>query len=241
MEKQKLLIADGNEEFCAALESALREEFCIQAAFSGDEAAKLLDRFKPDVLVLDVSLSGLDGIGVLEYAAERGHKIKTLVTMSFRSDYIFAKLSQLEVSYVLLKPCDLNILAERIREIAAQITPVVTRDDTKKLTQILLQLGLNPKHIGYHYLCAAVKLYSEDTTQSLTKELYVAVGEVYGSGWQQVERSVRAAIEAAWKRRDDRFWRQWFPGVSALKRPTNGEVICGLAEQLLLEKTRKYG
>ena len=241
MEILKLLIADGNEEFCAALESALREEFSIQMALDGNEAVTLLDRFQPDVMVLDLSLSGLDGIRVLEYAAERGHKIKVLATMLFRSDYIFAKLSQLKVNYVLLKPCNLQITAERVRDIAVQTAPVITQDDGKKLGQILLQLGVNPKHNGYHYLCTAVRIYAQDTTQALTKELYVAVGEVYGASWQQVERSIRAAVESAWNRRDDRLWQRWFPGVSALKRPTNGEVICGLAEQMLLEKVRRFG
>ena len=102
------LIADGNEEFCAALSGLLHDAFCIQIAPDGNEAVALLDRFQPDVLAVDLSLSGLDGIRVLEYAAEHGHKLKTLVTMSYRSDYIFAKLTQLEVSYVLLKPCNLH-------------------------------------------------------------------------------------------------------------------------------------
>lgn len=241
MEKQKLLIADGNEDFSATLSSVLRDEFCIQIAPDGNEAVALLDRFKPDVLAVDLSLSGVDGIRVLEYAAEHGHKLKTLVTMSYRSDYIFAKLTKLEVSYVLLKPCNLQIAAERVREIAAEVVPVAPQNDEQRLAEILLQLDIKPKHNGYHYLCTAVKIFATDSSQSLTKELYVAVGAVYGVNWQQVERSIRAAIESAWKRRDEKIWRQWFPAGIALKRPTNGEVICLLSEYLLLEKTRKFG
>lgn len=241
MEKKKLLIADSNEELCAALSAALQDEFCVRIALSGKEALALLDRFNPEVLVLDVMLAGLDGIRVLEYAADHGHKLKTLVTTPVRSEYVFTKLMQLNVSYILLKPCDLEVTAERVREIAGQCDAPEAQSNEQKLAAILLELGWNPKHNGYHYLCTAVKIYAGNNTQSLTKELYVAVGAVYGVGWQQVERSIRAAAESAWKHRDEKLWRQYFPAASALRRPTNGEVICHLAEHLLLEKTRKIG
>ncbi len=241
MEKRKLLIADSNEEFCETLESVLKDEFTIRIVHSGNAAVALLDSFRPDVLVTDVMLAGLDGIRVLEYAAEHGHKLKTLVTMSYRSDYVFDQLAQLDVSYVLLKPCELQVVAERIRDVATQCTQIQPQNDSQKLATILLQLGLNPKHNGYHYLCTAIEIYAQDHSQSLTKELYVAVGAIYGVRWQQVERSIRTAVEFAFNRRDEQVWRQWFPVGSCLKKPTNGEVICGLAEHLLLEKTRKLG
>lgn len=241
MEKKKLLIADSNEELCAALKMALQDEFCIRIALSGREALELLDCFNPEVLVLDVMLAGLDGIRVLEFAADHGHKVKTLVTTPVRSEYVFTKLMQLNVSYILLKPCDLEITAERVREIAGQCSTPAVQSNEQKLTAILLELGCNPKHNGYHYLCTAVQIYAGNSTQSLTKELYVAVSAAYGVGWQQVERSIRAAVESAWKHRDEKLWRQYFPAAGTLKRPTNGEVICHLAERLLLEKTRKIG
>lgn len=241
MEKRKLLIADGNEELREALEAALQDEFCIRIANNGPEAMQLLDSFAPEVLVLDVVLSGVDGLRVLEYAAERGHKMKTLVATAACTEYVLGKLTQLAVGYVLKKPCQLKIAVERVREIAAEVVPVAALDEEQKLAQILLQLGINPKHNGYHYLCTAVKNCAQDSAQSLTKELYVTVGAVYGVSAQQVERSIRVAVEAAWKRRDARVWQQWFPGASAMKRPTNGEVICRLAEYLLLEKARKIG
>ena len=241
MEKMKLLIADGNEEFCKALESALQDEFCILIASDGNAAVTLLDSFRPEVLVLDVMLSGLDGIRVLEYAAQRGHKLKTLVTVSWRSDYIFTRLTRLGVSYVLLKPCALTVTAERVREIAADAMPIAPQSGEQILANALLDLNISPRHNGCRYLHTAVELYAGDDTQSLTKELYVAVGAVYGVSAQQVERSIRAALEAAWKCRDEKLWRQWISGIGALKRPTNGQVISSLAQHLQLEKRRKIG
>ncbi len=243
MDKMKLLIADSTQEFCIALESVLQDTFHIKIAHSATEAMALLDSFAPQVLVLDVTLAGQDGIAVLEYAAQHGHKPKTLATTLFRSDYIFAKLTELGVSYVLMKPCDLKIAAERVREIAQDWSILPARNDAQRLSEILLALGLMPKHNGYHYLTTAVAIYTADRTQSLTKELYAAVGAVYGVGWQQVERSIRTALEAAWERRDEGIWCRWFPAgaIRMGKRPTNGQVICCLAECLQMECARKSG
>ena len=241
MEKKKLLIADGTETFCTALASVLDEEFYIRIADNGEKALEIMDSFAPDVVVLDVMLPGLDGIAVLEQAAQRGCRSKVLVTTLVRSEYVFAKLAQLEVSYVLMKPCNLAITAERVREIADAYCeiPVSQCSEEEKLAESLLELGVNPKHNGYHYLCDCVKGYAEDNTQSLTKELYVAVGASFGVSWQQVERSIRSTLEAAWQRRDERIWRSWFPAGAG--KPSNGEVICRLAEHLRLNLGRKIG
>lgn len=238
MERRKLLIADGNEAFCATLMAALQDEFSIRIAFSGKEAMALLDSFRPEVLVTDVMLPEVDGIRLLEYAAKQGHKLKTLVTMLCRSEYIFEKLSRLQVSYVMLKPCNMKIAAQRVREIAAELAPVKPRNPEELLPETLRCLGFNPKHNGYHYLATAVKLYWEDPDQTLTKELYKAVGAIHGADDKSVERCIRTAVESAWNRRNELVWRQYFTGT---KRPTNGEMISGLAERLPLEKIQKFG
>lgn len=241
MDRKKLLIADSNEAFCEALESALRDDFDIRIAGGGNKALELLDHFRPEMLVVDVTLAELDGIHLLEHAAQHGYKLKTLVTVGVCSDYLAARLTGLDISYVMRKPCNIPITAERVREIAADTVPIAVKSVEERLAEILLQLNTNPKHNGYHYLSTAVKTFLKDNTQALTKELYVAVGAVYGVSWQQVERSIRAALESAWKRRDEQIWRHWFPGISTLKKPTNGEVICRLAEILQLQQTRKIG
>lgn len=243
MEKRKLLIADSNPEFISALKSVLSDTFSICDTTNGHQALELLDSFAPDVMVLDVVLAGLDGIRVLEQA--RGHKMKVLVTTLVCTDYILSRLAQLDISYLLLKPCDLEMAAERVREIAGEcdVLTAAEPDEGQKLTAVLMELGLNPKHNGYRYLCEAIAQYRKNSNQLLTKELYTAVGRKFGVSAQQVERSIRTAIEWAWLRRDERIWHRWFPAgmLSATKHPTNGELICALSQLLQLEQTRKIG
>lgn len=245
MSKWNLLIADGNLEFSDALHSLLQDAFCIRITDDGRKALELMAQQVPDVLVIDVALLRLDGIRVLEEAAQRGYKMKVLVTTLVCTDHILNKLSKLDISYLLMKPCDLENAVQRVLEIADECTPLPedAMDHPHRLAAILLELGLKPKHNGYHYLCEAVQVYGKDPKQSLTKEVYTAVATKFGVSWSQVERSIRAAIEAAWKCADETIWRKWFPSgmLSSTKRPANGEVICRLSELLTLEQVRKIG
>ena len=65
----KILIADGNEEFCAHVKRRLEQVSgyeIVGTAADGQRAVELMRAAKPDVLVLDLMLSKLDGITVLK-------------------------------------------------------------------------------------------------------------------------------------------------------------------------------
>ncbi len=63
-----VLIADGAEEFCSSLTAALQRAGGFQivgTATDGEQAIRSVQQLKPDILVLDLMLSKLDGIPVL--------------------------------------------------------------------------------------------------------------------------------------------------------------------------------
>ena len=68
----------------------------------------------------------------------------------------------------------------------------------------LLDIGI-PDHLkGHRYLCAAIAMAVEDpsTLEAMVKGLYPAVAQQYDTRWENVERSMRHAIELAWERGD---------------------------------------
>ena len=70
--KIRILIADGNEEFCEHLKRVLDQSARLEVvgiANDGARAAELLGAKQPDLLVLDLMLAKLDGISVLKKAA----------------------------------------------------------------------------------------------------------------------------------------------------------------------------
>ena len=97
----------------------------------------------------------------------------------------------------------------------------------------LLELGLEPKFDGYHYLIRLIVLYLEAPTQVPIKNLYIAMSALYGGivDAEQIEQSVRNAIRNAWKNRDIKIWSNYFRQNSSgeVDRPSNAEFISKIA------------
>ena len=121
----KVLIADGSEAFCGHLKNELQQldgYDLVGTAADGEEAVRLLEATKPDILVLDLMLAKRDGISVLRYANAMDKPPVGLVTSGFITDYVAMTVSNLGVQYLMMKPCDMAALVERLEEIRASQT-----------------------------------------------------------------------------------------------------------------------
>lgn len=106
--------------------------------------------------------------------------------------------------------------------------------DPKEITKmILLELNVSVYCNGWSYLIDAIIQFRKDAKQNITKELYPSVAARFDRGVtkDQVERSIRAAINKAWRERDDTIWRRYFSvsNGGTIKRPTNAEFISRIA------------
>lgn len=245
MEKLKLLIADGSAAFRIDLSQALRDTYHIRVAQEGHEALALLQSFAPDILVLDMMLPGLDGISLLQKAAELEIRPVVLATTRLLSDYMTQTLERLCVGYVMVKPCDACAVAARIADLAQnQKTPLFANPDPHTLiSNILLNLGIPTKLKGYGYLREAIEIFAQNPEQTITKELYSEVGNRCHATITQVERSIRTAIETAWEHQNSQAWWRYFPAgeMETAGRPTNGEFVSRLADHLTLELRGQAG
>lgn len=247
MDIRRILIADGSEDFRLALAEALEETFYVRCCKDGQEALSLLKSYSPDILVLDLFLPGMDGISLLHAATEAGICPAVLVTGKFFSDYMMDSLVKLGVEYVLTKPCDLRSTIARIHDLTQHIRqPLLTCPDPRNhISTLLITLGIPVNYHGYGYLREAILLMARQRDQGITKELYPAIAKMFGNGltYKNVERSIRNAIEQAWKERDPNIWQQYFPLISngQIKKPTNGQFIHALADSLQLHRSSKTG
>lgn len=97
--------------------------------------------------------------------------------------------------------------------------------------QMLQELGIPANRIGYRFLCAAIPCYAQDSNQSVTKELYPAIGKAFGySNGCAVERAIRGVILDATEHNETDVWKQYFPRCR--KAPSNSLFIATLAECL---------
>lgn len=116
----KILIADGNEEFCEHLSRTLKERSVFDVtgvAHDGETAVQLLERERPDVLVLDLMLARLDGLSVLRRAQELEKPPLALVLSGYMTEYVSVRAAELGVQYFMAKPCDFEAVANHLTEI----------------------------------------------------------------------------------------------------------------------------
>lgn len=238
MEKTKILIADASEDFCRTLTQTLGNTYRVRSCKDGNAALQLLQTFRPDVCVLDLMISGLDGITLLQKVAQKGVRPVVLATTRYISEYILNAAERLNIGYLMVKPCDVAAISARVADMTQRIRlPVFAYPEPRtQVSNMLLSLGVPTKLRGYGYLREAVLLMIERPTQSITKELYPAVAADCGATAAQVERSIRSAVKNSWKKQDDTTWQMYFPTGDAGNRrsPTNSEMITCLADRLRL-------
>ena len=236
MEKLKLLISDGNREFSDALVRHLQGAYQVRTAFEGRQTLETILSYQPDLLILDLMLPGMDGVSILQTAAEAGAQPMVLATTCYVNDYVLDALTRLNVGYLMKKPCDVRATVRRLGDLSQRLhAPVFTGPDPRTAaSNLVLTLGVRTKLDGYTYLLDAIPMALRDPGISLTKELYPEVGKLHRASGVQVERAIRGAVQSAWERRDEHVWRMYFqPGPDGrVTRPTNGGFITRLAECL---------
>lgn len=253
MKNIRVLVADDSLEFVDALidffDDAEDIELCGRTT-DGKEALAMCKRLNPDVVVVNLVLPSLDGLGVLKALNGPECKGKPAVIMvsSFGSDYLVGEAIRNGASYYMLKPLDGEVLMDRIREFSyknATITPYMKNSEKDKqdvesmVTQKIHEMGI-PAHIkGYQYLREAIMMAVDDmeAINAVTKLLYPTVAKRYKTTSSRVERAIRHAIETAWMRGDIEVLNGLFGyTISSSKgKPTNSEFIALIADKLRLE------
>ena len=244
-----VMIADNTEEFCSSLVTTLQrsEGFrVVGIANDGEQAVNMIKEKQPQILVLDLMLAKRDGLSVLKTISTMEPRPAVLATSGFITDYVASAAANLGVQYLMLKPCDMTALAERLEELRGgqTITAAQPRTGGKPnieamVTSIIHEIGV-PAHIkGYQYLREAIiiAVNDMDVINAITKVLYPQVAKAFQTTPSRVERAIRHAIEVAWDRGDlDTLQRFFGYTVSNTKgKPTNSEFIALIADKLQLQ------
>jgi two-component system response regulator (stage 0 sporulation protein A) len=267
-DKITVLIADDNSEFANNLAGYVEQEDDMEVigmARDGNEAFDMLCNIQPDIVLLDVIMPHLDGIGVLEKIAMTNlKKVPVCIMLSaVGQDKITQRALDLGAEYYIVKPFDIQLLLKRIKELKSyrpsqfKNVTMMTREikapyidipqENKKneenlealVTNIIHEVGV-PAHIkGYQYLREAIMLVVNDidVINQITKQLYPEIAEKFHTTPSRVERAIRHAIEVAWGRgQQDAVESIFGYTVSAAKgKPTNSEFIAMIADKLRLE------
>lgn len=253
--KIRLLVCDDNLEFCELLQEYFATQPDIEVvgvAHNGLGVLDAVEELSPDVLILDIIMPYLDGIGVLERLnqADLPKRPKILMLSAFGQEAITRKVIEMGADYYILKPFDLDALSTRVRQLAtgrplpvqqathARSQPAVawrTRS-VDEVYHLIRELGVPPHVKGYRYLGDAILMVLQEAELlgSITKGLYPAVARSQNTTPSRVERAIRHAIELAWNRGDpERIQRLFGHTIDREKgKPTNSEFIAMVADRL---------
>ena len=244
-----VMIADNAEEFCTGLTAQLQRASgfrVVGTANDGEQAVRMIGEKQPQILVLDMMLAKRDGISVLKAISAMERRPTVLATSGFITEYVAQAAANLGVQYLMLKPCDMTALTERLEEMRGgqdkkqpQNRPNGKQSIEAMVTSIIHEIGV-PAHIkGYQYLREAIiiAVNDMDVINAITKVLYPQVAKAFQTTPSRVERAIRHAIEVAWDRGDlDTLQRFFGYTVSNTKgKPTNSEFIALIADKLQLQ------
>lgn len=258
-----VLIADDSQKLCAMMSDYFdtQEDInIVDVVNNGEDAIEQIINKKPDIVLLDVVMPLVDGLGVLERINEEDLEKKPIFIMlsAVGHEKITKNALSLGAEYYMMKPFSYDSLSKRIRQLKGRIGFVRKEKGTNlikeasntkygypsrilesEVTNIIHEIGV-PAHIkGYQYLRDAIIMVINDieVLNSITKSLYPSIAEKYDTTSSRVERAIRHAIEVAWSRGkmetlDNLFGYTISHGKG---KPTNSEFVALIADKLRLE------
>lgn len=259
MGKITVAIVDDNARILGILEEVLggdSEVEVVGKAENGLDALEIIKEKQPDVVLLDLIMPKLDGLGVME-RVRKGEEFKKspafIVISAVGQDRVTEHAFELGASYYIMKPFDNALVLSRVKQLrsenrlhaagrvtaAEQSANYMERNLETDVTNIIHEIGV-PAHIkGYQYLRDAIMMSVNDNEMlnSITKQLYPSIAKRHKTTPSRVERAIRHAIEVAWSRGkmdtiDDLFG---YTVNNGKGKPTNSEFVALIADKIRLE------
>lgn len=258
MENINVAIVDGNERIIEVATNILERNQGIHIVGSATDGLKGLDLIRktnPDIVLMDLMLSKLDGLSVMERVKKENNEIGFIILSSVCQEGLMDKAFTVGADYFILKPFDYDAIISRIKQVYASnhehlldcMAGKIYENKNRKselsletdVTNIIHEIGV-PAHIkGYQYLRDAIMMSVNDSEMlnSITKQLYPTIAKQHKTTPSRVERAIRHAIEVAWSRGkmdtiDELFG---YTVNNGKGKPTNSEFVALIADKIRLE------
>lgn len=228
-----VLIADDNNELCDLLSESINSTGDIRViatAGDGKTAVELIRELEPDVVLLDIIMPKLDGLGVLERMAhwENAKRPVIIASTSVGSENIIIRAMELGADYYIMKPFKVSVLITRIRQTYSEkvanngylarttgrrlhARAQVQNEDAVRqssvdaiqiVTELISSIGVTPNLAGYNYLREAVLAGMEQPERlaNVSGNIYTILAEKYNAKVRNIDRAIRCALLSAQKK-----------------------------------------
>ncbi len=119
---KKMLVVDDEHEICDFLKSFFEErDYQVQTAHSGESAILALEKMKPQVILLDIHMPGMDGMTALREIKSRYPSIKVIMVTALETREKIEEALRLGADNYITKPLSLEYLEKDVQEKIAQL------------------------------------------------------------------------------------------------------------------------
>lgn len=218
MKKVRVLVVDDNRRIVNLLKNALEKEEEVEVvgtASDGEEALQMIHLKRPDVVLLDLIMPKIDGLGVMERMQRPDFPVhpQVIVVSAVSQESVTEHAFALGAAYYILKPFDTRVIIARVKSVGMtgekgdKVVTTVFENRNRlqnhsmeaEITQTIHEIGV-PAHIkGYQYLRDAILMSVSDTEMlgAITKRLYPNIAKNIRQ--RQAAWSVRSVMRSRWR------------------------------------------
>lgn len=258
MSSTKVLIADTDDSFRYSFIDKINSEEELQLVGETRDGEKLLSMIHethPDVVVLESVLENIDGLEILDHLILDENRPAVIFMSHFTRGNIPQLAADKGADYFMLKPCKINIVFDRIKQISSSgknkslnnqqlyVRSYANKNEFSAemeafVSSVLLEIGM-PVHLdGYKYLRTAILMSIEnmEIVNSITKDIYPELAKRYNSTSTKIEHSIRHIIQTTWDHGKKDVMQRYFGYAVQTYRPTNSEFIAMIADHISIQK-----
>ncbi|MDQ0417129.1 two-component system response regulator YesN [Croceifilum oryzae] len=139
----RILIADDEEIERVALEKILTTHLAqvevVATVGNGREAIEKTEQMKPDLLLMDIQMPGINGLEAIEQIQEKFPTTKVVIVSSYDTFTFAQQAIRLGVKDYLLKPSKVQVIVETIRTLCEEINQERSRLESQEETDNRIQ------------------------------------------------------------------------------------------------------
>ena len=231
----RVAIADDNErilELLGDIISSDKDLSLVGKADNGEDMCRVIREKEPDVVLLDLIMPKMDGLGVMD-AVNHDKTLKKrpyfIIVTAVGQERITEDAFNKGAMYYVMKPFKNDVILERIKQVTQKgRTSYIPGTDLSqqggetqeqsletRVTDMIHEIGI-PAHIkGYHYLRDAIMMAVEDmdVLNAVTKVLYPTVAKRHQTTASRVERA--SATPLRWHGAEG-SWTHWMSSSDTL-------------------------
>lgn len=211
-----LLIEDGEtQRWLTSTFLNQQEDIVCTVAADGLEGLERAWTEKPDVILLDLVLPGMDGLEVLRRYKSNGGPAAVIVLSRARHDAVSDMAFSYGAAHFFSKPYSLPQLLPYIRSFGAGLD--------RNYQALLLKMNASPGWKGFRQAARCASLLSRDR-EELMKVIYLQAAKELNQEPDRVEINIRRLIEQLHKNQSP-LYRQMVPHPDAERPPSNREFL----------------